>query len=134
MLFLATRNNVQTRKIFMIPLVTSPKITELKTQDARLVITDKSLIREIEEQTAKGNQPTPADNASLIAMVLADPDNINVDDDSAAKIKTAWAKRHAIDTARQSIKAKLATAKLEAGTAILKSPEVQKQHADLMKR
>jgi hypothetical protein len=118
----------------MIPQVTSPKITELQTQDARLVISDKALTREIEQLTAKGNQPTAADNASLIAMVLADPDNINVEDDSAAKIKTAWAKRQAIHEARQSLKTKLAQAKHEAGDAILQSADVQKQHAELMKR
>jgi hypothetical protein len=118
----------------MIPLVTSPKITELQTQDARLVISDKALKREIDELTAKGGQPNADDNASLIKMVLADPDNIPAVSDSNAILKTAWQKRQAIDAARQSIKPKIAAAKFEAGNAILQSPDVQKQHAELMRR
>jgi hypothetical protein len=117
----------------MIPAVIAPQITELQNTDARLLMSDKAIKRENDELTAKGNQPNADDSASLVAMVLADPDNIVVADD-AAKIKANWAKRAAIDTARQSIKAKLAVAKHEAGTAILKSAEVQKTHGEIMQR
>jgi hypothetical protein len=118
----------------MIPAVISPAMTELQNQDSRLVMSDKAQKREIEELTAQGSQPNADDNESLIAKVLANPDSFPTDSDNAAKIKTAWQKRAAIDAARQSLKPKLAKAKYEAGSAILKSPEVQKQHGDLMKR
>jgi hypothetical protein len=97
-------------------------------------MTDRSLKREIDELTAQGNQPNADGSESLIAMVLADPDNIQTAPDNNAKLKAAWQKRAAIDAARQSLKPKLAKAKYEAGSAILKSPDVQRQHSELMKR
>jgi hypothetical protein len=118
----------------MIPAVISPAMTELQNQDSRLVMSDKAQKREIEELTAQGSQPNADDNESLIAKVLANPDSFPTDSDNAAKIKTAWQKRAAIDAARQSLKPKLAKAKYEAGSAILKSPDVQRQHSELMKR
>jgi hypothetical protein len=117
-----------------IPKPVSPQTTELQNQDSRLVIADKACKREIEELTAKERQPSADDGDSLIAMVLADPDNIHTADDSAAKIKTAWAKRAAIDAARQSLKPKIAKAKYDAATTVLESPEVQKAHRGLMQR
>jgi hypothetical protein len=118
----------------MIPAVISPAMTELQNQDSRLAMSEKSQKREIEELTAQGSQPNADDNESLIAKVLANPDSFPTDSDNAAKIKTAWQKRAAIDAARQSLKPKLAKAKYEAGSAILKSPDVQRQHSELMKR
>jgi hypothetical protein len=118
----------------MIPALISPQMTELQNQDARLVMSDKALKREIEELNARGSQPNADDNESQIALVLADPDNIITASDNNTKIKTAWQKRAAIDTARQSLKPRFAKARYDAGTAILKSPEVQKQHGEIMKR
>ena len=117
----------------MIPVVTNPTITALKSTAARLELTDKAIKRENDELTAKGNQPTADDSAALVAKVLADPDNISLDDD-AAKIKANWAKRAAIDSARQSLKSKIEAAKREAGDAILKSAEIQKAHGEIMQR
>jgi hypothetical protein len=115
-LFLTT----QTKKDFsMLPAVISPAITELQSQDDRLVMSDKALKREI-ELTAKASQPTADDNASLIAMVIANPDNFPTAIDNNAKQKAAWQKRAAIDAARQSLKPKLAAAKFEAASAVLK--------------
>jgi hypothetical protein len=112
----------------------SPQTTALDAQDSRLLVTDRALKREIEELTAKERQPNADDNESLTESVLADPDNFAIASDSAAKIKTAWAKRAAIEAARQSLKPKKAKAKYDAATTILESAPVQKQHGDLMKR
>jgi hypothetical protein len=118
----------------MIPKPVSPEMMALSAQDTRLVMTDKALKRETEELTAKESHPNAADSESLIAMVLADPDNIHTADDSAAKIKTLWQKRAAIDAARQSLKPKLAKARQDASTAVLESAPVQRTHSDIMKR
>jgi hypothetical protein len=113
----------------------SPQMTELQNQDARLVMADRALKREIEELNAKDSRPNNAgDSDALNELVIADPDNFPTASDNAAKIKTAWQKRAAIEAARQSIKPKLKKTKDDAATAILASPEVQKKHGDLMKR
>jgi hypothetical protein len=117
----------------MIPAVISPAITKIDNDDARLKMADGPLKREIDALNAQSDQPKPGDNDALIALVLADPENIQPPD-SAAKLKAAWAKRAAINAARESLKPKREAAVREAGTAILKSPEVQKTHADIMQR
>jgi hypothetical protein len=122
----------------MIPVVTSPQITELQNKDARLTIRDKALVKEIKELNAiksQGSQENIDDRESVIAMVLADPDkNISSVSDVDARLKTAWLNRQTINDARQSLKQKIEGARSETGTAILKSPEVQKSHAEIMQR
>jgi hypothetical protein len=118
----------------MIPQVINPLITKIDNDDARLKMADGPLKCEIAELTAQDSKPDVNDSESLIAMVLADPDNIQTAPDNNAKLKAAWQKRAAIDAARQSLKPKRAAAVRDAGTAILQSPEVQKTHGEIMQR
>jgi len=121
----------------MIPPVRDPKITEIQNTDSRLAMSDKALLREIKDLNAAktpGSQQNAADHESLIASVLSDPDNIQVVNDVDSKLRAAWLKRQAIHEVRQSLKTKLEKAKYEAGSAILRSPEVQKAHSEIMQR
>jgi hypothetical protein len=122
----------------MIQAKITPQITELQNTDSRLVIRDKALEREIKELNAmksQGSQQNVDNRESLIAFVTANPDEDMPDTaDIDARLKKAWLNRQAIHDARQSLKQKTEKAKFEAGTSILKSPEVQKPHGELMQR
>jgi hypothetical protein len=108
----------------MIPKIqtlVSPDITANDSQNARLVMTDKKLKRNIEERAARrGSQQNADSKEALIKMVLADPDNFSTEDDNAND-KADWQKRAAIDAARQSLKQKRAVAMREAGDKVLVS-------------
>jgi hypothetical protein len=122
----------------MIPLVINSTITELQNTDSRLVIRDKALEREIQALNAikeKGSQQNVDNRDSVIAFVTANPDEDLPDSaDIEAQIKKTWLNRQAIHDARHALKPKLAKAKYDRATEILKSPEVQKTHTEYMMR
>jgi len=122
----------------MIPEVISPTITAIKNSDSRLAISDKAELREITALNAikeKGSTQNLDNRESVLAFVTANPDaDLPETADVEAQLRKRWLKRAAINDARQELKQKLAKAKHDRATEILKSPEVQKAHADLMAR
>jgi hypothetical protein len=99
--------------------LSSPQVTELGNASSRLLISRKAEERKMEQRTAQAIKPSTDDSEALIALVLADPDNISVPAEIEAQNNASRHRIAAIDEALHSLRPKMAKAKYDAATAYL---------------
>src|SRR5438552_848975 len=98
----------------------SPKYTEVKTQDGRLEIVDKGQARKVAELRALRSQGQQAVDPAALMQLMLDGKDIPAPEDVDTKLTTEMLKWQAVADARQSLKPKIAAARYEAATTVLK--------------
>ena len=112
---------------------TSPNVTEIESQMARVRMRSNAHAKNVKELRAKklAGQHNANDRDARIKMVLAG-EEFPATDDVDAKLTTELLQWEATEEAAQSLKPKLAAAKYEASTAVLLG--LKKPHDEVVQR
>jgi hypothetical protein len=97
-----------------------PKLTELKTQDGRLEILENGQARKVKELRALISQGQRVVDPAALMQLMLDGKDIPEPEEVDTKLTAEMLKWQAVADTRQSLKPKIAAAKLEAATAVLK--------------
>ena len=109
-----------------------PKLTELTNKDGRFEILDRGQARKVAELRALKSKGQQAVDPDALMQLMLDGKDIPAPEDVDTKLTAELLKWQAVVDARQSLKPKIASAKYEAATEVLK--DIKPEHDKIVQR